>query len=65
VIHALGHWGALSLGPPSEHIETYPGWLYLFLVEGDTTGLRVEGDREAVERVRGTQPATTAVLSGG
>jgi DNA-binding HxlR family transcriptional regulator len=117
VIHSLGHWGALSLGPPSKQIETCPGWLvnaldcaltpadltaciefridderawvgagavhtespgepeavvegdprglYFFLVEGDTTGLRVEGDLETVERVRGTQPVTTAVLSGG
>jgi DNA-binding HxlR family transcriptional regulator len=27
VIHALGQWGARSLGPPSKDAETSPGWL--------------------------------------
>jgi DNA-binding HxlR family transcriptional regulator len=113
VIHALGHWGALSLGPPSDPSEMCPGWLvnaldcaltpadlttciefridderawvsagavhaeppaepdavvegdarglYFFLVQGDTTGLRVEGDLETIERVRGELPTTAGV----
>lgn len=27
VLHALGHWGARSLGPPSADAPTCPGWL--------------------------------------
>jgi DNA-binding HxlR family transcriptional regulator len=27
VIHALAHWGARSLGPPTDDVELYPGWL--------------------------------------
>jgi len=27
VLHALGHWGARSLGPPSAGMPTFPGWL--------------------------------------
>jgi DNA-binding HxlR family transcriptional regulator len=112
VIHSLGHWGARSLGPPPDRIETCPGWLvnaldcaltpadltacvefrideerawvaagavhseppgepeavvegdprglYFFLVDGDTSGLRVEGDLSAVESVLGAD-STTAV----
>jgi DNA-binding HxlR family transcriptional regulator len=108
VIHSLGHWGARSLGPPPDQIETCPGWLvnalvcaltpadlttcvefrideerawvaagavhserpsepeavvegdprglYFFLVEGDTSGLRVEGNISAVESVVGAEP---------
>ena len=27
VLHALGHWGARSLGPPPAEVPTCPGWL--------------------------------------
>lgn len=27
VLHALAHWGARSLGPPTADVELYPGWL--------------------------------------
>jgi hypothetical protein len=27
VLHALAHWGARSLGPPSADVPTCPGWL--------------------------------------
>jgi DNA-binding HxlR family transcriptional regulator len=45
VLHALGHWGARSLGPPSAEAELATGWLATAL----ECGLPAHGDAACVE----------------
>jgi DNA-binding HxlR family transcriptional regulator len=45
VMHVLAHWGARSLGPPTEDVELEPGWLAGALemaLPGSATDARVE-----------------------
>jgi DNA-binding HxlR family transcriptional regulator len=112
VLHALGHWGARSLGPPSGEAELCTGWLatalecgvphgdaacvefrvgdetywlkdgevlteapaeidatveadapgiYHLLIDADVNAVRVDGDRDAVERLVARETATAPV----